>query len=157
MRILRTLAAAIAAASLSSASAQEAFDACTVFTQQDAEQVLGAAATGDAASLKGKRPRVVNQCTYSGVKDGKAVSATAQFKVARNNDEAQRGFEEARLQHQTKPMLLPGAEAFWAGKSGVLHLRKGKAWVVLSVGPAKLSDRDANDAKKLAEILARKL
>ena len=157
MRISNTLAAAIAAAFLSPAFAQEPFDACNVFTQQDAEQALGAAATGEAANPKGKRPRVVSNCTYSGVKDGKAVSATAQFKLARSNEEAQKAFEEARLQHQTKPMLLPGAEAFWAGKAGVMHLRKGKSWVVLTVGPTKVSDRDPNDAKKLAEILAKKL
>jgi hypothetical protein len=157
MRAPTILAAALAAAFLSPAAAQEAFDACAVFTQADAEKVLGAAAAGDAVNPKVKRPRVVTQCTYSGFRDGKAVAATSQFKVARNNEEAQRAFEEARLQHQTKPMLLPGAEGFWAGKSGVFHMRKGRTWVTMTVGPSKLSERDANEAKKLAEILAAKL
>lgn len=151
------LGAAFAAALLTPAAAQEPFDACNVFTQEDAEKALGAAATPEAAQAKGRRPRVVNQCAYSGVKDGAPVAASAQFRIGRNNEESQRAFDEARLQHQTKPMLLPGAEAFWAGKSGVLHLRKGKAWVTLSVGPAKAPDRKLEDARRLAEILAPKL
>lgn len=157
MRISHALAAAFAAAFLAPAFAQEAFDACNVFTQEDAEKALGAAAAAEAVNPRAKRPKLVTQCSYSGFKEGKPVVATAQFRIARNNEESQRGFDEARLQHQTKPMLLPGAEAFWAGKAGVMHLRKGKAWVTLSVGPTKVSDRNVEDAKKLAEILARKL
>lgn len=156
MRLRDTLAAVATAAFLAPAFAQEAFDACVVFTQEDAEKALGAAAVGEGVNPK-KRPRVVTQCSYSGVKDGKPVSASAQFKVLRNNEEAQRAFDEARLQHQTKPLLVKGADAFWAGKAGVMHLRKGKAWVTVSVGPAKVAERDLNDARKLAEILAAKL
>lgn len=156
MRVESALAAVITAAFLSPAGAQEAFDACAVFTQEDAEKALGAAAVGETANPK-KRPRVVTQCSYSGVKEGKPVTATAQFKILRNNEEAQRAFDEARLQHQTKPMLLSGAEAFWAGKAGVMHVRKGKAWITLSVGPTKLAERDVNEARTLAEILVKKL
>ena len=54
-------------------------------------------------------------------------------------------------------MLLPGAEAFWAGKVGQMHLRKGKTWVTMTVGPAAVRERDMNDAKRLAESLAKKL
>ena len=157
MRASTILAAALAAAFLPPASAQEAFDACTVFTQADAEKVLGAAAARDSANTNVKRPKVVTQCPYSGIREGKAVTATTQFRLARNNEEAQRAFEEARLQHQTKPMLLSGGEMFWAGKAGVMHMRKGRSMVTLTVGPSKVSERDPNEAKKLAEILATKL
>jgi hypothetical protein len=157
MRVNRILAAAFAAAFLSPAFAQEAFDACTVFTQQDAEKALGSAATGEVPNPKAKRPKVVHTCSYSGFREGKPVAASAEFKVSRNVDEAQRAFENARLREQTKPMLLPGAEAFWNGKAGVMHMRKGRAWVMLTVGSSKVSERDLNDAKKLAEILAAKL
>ena len=156
MRSRNALAAALPAAFIGPPFAHEAFDASAVFTQEDAEKALGAAVVGDHANAK-KRPRVVTQCSYSGVKDGKPVTASAQFRVMRNNDEAQRAFDDARLHHQTKPMLLPGAEAFWAGKAGVMHVRKGKAWVTVSVGPAKLAERDVNEARKLAEILVPKL
>jgi hypothetical protein len=156
MRFAPSLAAALAAAFIAPALAQEPFDACAVFTQEDAEKALGAAAVGESVNSK-KRPRVVTQCSYSGVKDGKPVTASAQFRVLRNSEEAERAFDEARLQHQTKPLLLSGAEAFWAGKSGVMHVRKGKAWVVLTVGPAKHAERDVNEARKLAELLVQKL
>ena len=158
MRSLRLLAAPVAAALVATAAmAQEPFDACNVFTPQDAEKALGAAAVGEAVNPKVKRPRVVMSCSYSANREGKAVTAKAEFRVARSNEEAQRVFDEARLVHQTKPMLLPGAEAFWAGKTGIMYVRKGKTWVTLTVGGAKPSERELADARKLAEILAAKL
>ncbi len=157
MRVSNLVAALVAATCLTPVLAQDAFDACTVFTQEDAEKALGAAAVGEAQNPKVKRPRTVMACTYSGFKEGKPVTASAAFKLAKSNSDAQQAFEQARLQHQTKPMLLSGAEAFWAGKTGQMHLRKGRAWVTLNVGPTKVSERDLDDAKKLAEILAKKL
>ena len=85
------------------------------------------------------------------------MSATAQFKFARTPEEQARAFDEARLQFQTKPMLLSGAEAFWAGKAGQMHVRKGRAWITLTVGPAAVRERDIGSAKALAEALAKKL
>jgi len=157
MRSLRLLAPLAAALVSCAALAQEPFDACTVFTPEDAEKVLGAAAVGEPANPKAKRPRVVTSCSYSANREGKAVAAKAEFRFARNPEESQRAFDEARLVHQTKPMLLAGAEAFWAGKSGVMHVRKGRAWVTLTVGGAKTSERELADARKLAEILVAKL
>lgn len=153
MRILLLLVALAAFP----ASAQEGFDACAVFTQDDAEKALGAPAAGESANPKVKRPRVVTTCTYTGSKDGKSVAATALFKISRNNDEAARAFEEARLQFQTKPMLISGAEAFWSGKTGQMHVRKGRTWITLSAGPAKPNEREIDAARKLAEILVKKL
>ena len=150
-------ALAVAAAFAGPAIAQEAFDACNVFTQQEAEQALGTKADPEPVNPKARRPRVVLGCAYHGNKEGKPVSATAQFKFARTPDEQARAFDEARLQLQTKPMLLSGAEAFWAGKVGQMHLRKGRTWVTLTVGPAAVRERELENAKKLAESLAKKL
>jgi hypothetical protein len=158
MRSLRHIAAALAtAATIPAALAQEPFDACNVFTPQDAEKALGAAAVGEPVNPKAKRPKVVMHCTYTANKEGKAVSAKAEFRISRSPEESQRVFDEARLVHQTKPMLLSGAEAFWAGKSGVMHARKGRTWVTITVGGAKPSERELADARKLAEILVAKL
>ena len=158
MRNVAVLAAAAACALVAlPAAAQDAFDACTVFTQQDAEAALGAKADPEPQNPKVKRPKVVLGCAYHGNKEGKPVSATAQFKFARTADEQARAFDEARLQLQTKPMLLTGAEAFWAGKVGQMHVRKGKAWVTLTVGPAAVRERELESAKKLAETLIKKL
>ena len=159
MRITTAVAAVAAAWALAAmpAAAQEAFDACTVFTQQEAEQALGTKAEPEPVNPKAKRPKVVLGCAYHGNKEGKPVTAAAQFKFARTPDEQARAFDEARLQLQTKPMLLSGAEAFWAGKVGQMHVRKGRAWVTLTVGPANIREREVDSAKKLAEALAKKL
>jgi hypothetical protein len=137
--------------------AEETFDACEIFTQGDAELALGTAAAGETFNPKVKRPKVIPVCTYNGFKDGKPVAASVQFRFGKTDGDAQRAFDEARMQFQTKPMLISGADAFWSAKTGQMNLRKGRAWVTVSVGPPKLSERDLADAKKLAEILAKKL
>jgi hypothetical protein len=139
------------------AAAQDAFDACTVFTQQDAEAALGVKAEPEPQNPKVKRPKVVLGCAYHGNKEGKPVTAQAQFKFARTPDEQARAFDDARLQLQTKPMLLAGGEAFWAGKVGQMHVRKGRTWVTLTVGPAAVKERELENAKKLAEALLKKI
>ena len=150
--------AVLAAACISpSAWAQESFDACDVFTQEDAEKALGTTASSEPVNPKVKRPKVVANCTYNGFKDGKPVAASAQFRFGKTDSDAQKAFDDARMQFQTKPMLISGADAFWSAKTGQMNLRKGRAWLTVSVGPQKLNERDLNDAKKLAEILAKKL
>ena len=150
-------AALLCVAVATTARADEAFDACDVFTVQDAQQALGTAASAEPVNPKVRRPKVVVTCTYTGFKDGKPVAATVQFRFGRTEAEAQRAFEDARLQFQTKPMLLSDSEAFWSAKTGQLQLRKGRTWITISVGPAKADERDIDQARKLAEILAKKI
>ena len=157
MRKLTALAVLGAACLSPSALAQESFDACEIFTQGDAEQALGVTAASEPVNPKVKRPKVVAICTYNGFKDGKPVIASAQFRFGKTDSDAQKAFDDARMQFQTKPMLISGTEAFWSAKTGQMNMRKGRAWLTLSVGPQKFSERDLNDAKKLAEILAKKL
>ena len=159
MRMLLALAAsaAIAASVALPAAAQDAFDACLVFTQTDAEAALGVAAAGEPVNPKARRPKVVATCTYNGFKDSKPVAANVQFRFGRTDADSQRAFDDARLQYQTKPLYISGADAFWSAKTGQMNLRKGRTWVVISVGPAKLSEREMEHAKKLAEILVKKL
>ena len=151
------MAAVLAAWIGSAKAAEESFDACEVFTQADAEQALGTTAAAEPVNPKVKRPRVVPNCTYKGFKDGKAVAATAQFKFGRTDNDARAAFEEARMQFQTKPMLISGAEAFWSAKTGQMNLRKGRTWVTVAVGSDRPGERDPGDARKLAEVLAKKL
>jgi len=145
------------AAALPLRAAEDAFDGCTIFTQEDAEKAAATSMAGEPVNPKAKRPKVVTQCTYTGSKDGKAVTAMAQFKFLRTPDEANKAFEEERLKFQTKPMLMPGAETFWSAKTGQMHMRKGRAIITLAVGPAKPNERDIEQAKKLAELLIKKL
>lgn len=153
--LIRTLLAA--AALLPALAAAEDFDACTVFTAEDAEKAIGAAAAPEPVNPKVKRPKYVPHCTYNGFKDGKPVAATAQFRFAKTDAEAERAFEDSRLQLQTKPLLISGADAFWSSKTGLLYVRKGRSAVTLAVGPAKVSERDMDQARKLAELLVKKL
>ena len=139
------------------ASAQDAFDACDVLTAADAGKALGTAASPEPANPKVKRPKVVAACAYHGFKEGKAVTAKAQFRFARNEAEANRAFEEARLKLQTKPMLVSGGEAFWSGSTGEMHLRKGRTYVTLTAGPAAVKEREVEAARTLAEAVAKRL
>ena len=88
---------------------EETFDACDVFTSADAEAVLGVAAAAEPVNPKVSSPKVILTCTYTGFKDSKSVAATVQFRFGRTDEEAQRAFEDARLQFQTKPLLISGA------------------------------------------------
>lgn len=154
---LAVLAALGTAVMIPAANAQDAFDACTVFTQDDAQKALGTSAAGEPVNPKVRRPKVVLGCAYHASKDGKPIAATAQFKFLRTLEEAAREFAEARLQLQTKPMLFSGAEAFWSGKTGQMHVRKGRTWITLSVGPPTPREREVDPARKLAELLVKKL
>jgi hypothetical protein len=156
MTRIRMVAAAFAFAA-SGALAQDAFDACQVFTQEEAQRALGVPAEPEPVNPKAKRPKVIPTCTWWGSKDGKPVSASATFKFARSEADLQRAFEEEKLRFQTKPMLIGGATAFWSAKQGALQLLKGRTWLVVAVGGAKPAERDLESAKRLAEVLAKKL
>jgi hypothetical protein len=162
MRRLKVLgvAAVLGAAAfvpLAARAVEETFDACDVFTSDDAEKALGVAAAAEPVNPKVKKPKVILTCTYTGFKESKPVAATVQFRFGKTPEEAQRAFDDARLQYQTKPLLMSGADAFWSSKTGQLNLRKGRTWATISVGSPKLSERDMADARKLGEILLKKM
>ena len=163
LKLLGIAAVLGAAATSPIAWAQDAFDACEVFTAADAEKALGVPAAAPVepvnpkAKLPPKRPKVIPICTYSGFKEGKPVAARAEFRFAKTEADAQKAFDDARMHFQTKPLLIAGGEAFWAGKTGQLHVRKGRTWVTLQVGGAPLQERDISDARKLGEILVKKM
>ena len=51
---------------------------------------------------------------------------------------------------------IPSVDSVIAA-TGELMLRKGKTWLTVAVGPAEVNQRDMNEARKLAEILAKKM
>lgn len=160
MRSLKmTWVAAAAALVMAPAWAQpQAFDACQVFTQADAEAALGGPAQPPVENPKVRKPKVVPACTYTGTRDGKPVVATAHFRFGHNDDETARAFEDDRLKFQTKPLLIRGIDgAFWSGRTGEMNIRKGRTWVALAIGPQKPAERDMEVARKAAESLAKKL
>ena len=158
MRILTmVLAAALAAAGPGAASAQDAFDACEVFTLAEAKSVLGGGASPEPSNPKVKRPKVVSTCNYFSSKDGQVTTASAQFRSAKTEADLQRAFDEERLRFQTKPMILADARAFWSAKQGQLHVLKGRTWLTVTVGSSKPAEREPEPARRLAEQLAKKL
>ena len=159
MRMSKSLAllAAIGAAAMIPPAMAQDFDACSVFTMEDAKRVLNPPVEAEPFNPKVKRPKVVLACTYTGTKDGKPVAASATFKISKNNDEAAKDFEASRLQFQTKPMLMSGAEAFWSSKTGQMYVRKGRTAITLAVGSQKPSEREIDPSKSLAEALVKKL
>ena len=158
MRMLNAVGMAALLAAVPAVAAEETFDACDVFTQADAEKALGTAAQTEPVNPKVKRPKVIPVCTYNGFKDSKPVAASTQFRFGKTEQDTQHAFDEHKLQVQTKPLIIPGTEAaFWSAKTGQMNIRKGRTWVSISVGPPKVSERDMDQAKKLAEILAKKI
>jgi hypothetical protein len=158
MRKLHAMGVGLLLAAGGALAAEEPFDACQVFTQAEAEKALGTAAAPEPLNPKVKRPKVVLACAYNGFKDGKPVEARAQFRASRTETETQHAFDEAKLRLATKPMLIPGTDAsFWSGKTGEMNVRKGRTWIVVSVGAAKPAEREMESAKGLAQALALKL
>jgi hypothetical protein len=158
MRAARRIAcAAIFTAWAAGAAAQEAFDACQYFTEVEAKMALGDSAEPEPQNPKVKRPRFVNTCTWWSSKEGKSVSASANFRIARSEADLRSAFDEERLTFQTKPLLVEGAPAFWSAKQGVLQVLKGRVWLVVTVGGAKPAERDPEAARRLAEALVKKL
>ena len=158
MRTIRMMtAAALAAGGMASASAQDTFDACDLFTQAEAQKALGVPAEAEPVNPKARKPKVVPTCTWRGSKDGKPVSASATFKFARTDADAQRAFEDEKLKFQSKPLLIDGVSAFWSAKLGTLQFLKGRTWVVVAVGGAKPVERDADASRKVAEVILKKL
>lgn len=157
MRMIRSMVvAALAAGGMAGAAAQE-FDACEVFTQEQASHALGQGVEAEPVNPKAKRPKVIPTCTWWASKDGKPISASATFRFGKTEADVQRAFDEEKLKFQTKPMLIGDATAFWSAKQGTLQLLKGRTWVVIAVGGTKPSERDADASRKIAEALEKKL
>jgi hypothetical protein len=132
--------------------AKEAFDACAVLTQTDAESVLGKPVVAPEPP-KGKKPAPSATCTYLAGDD----TVSAQFAAGKTDAEAKKAFDEMRLQFQTKPVMMTGMEGFWSGKTGKFYALKGRNSVIVALGSSRLNERDADRSRKLAELLLGKL
>lgn len=152
----KLMAAAAALLAAASAHAQD-FDACTVFTQEDAQVAIGVPVTPEPVNPKVKRPKVVTGCSYFASKDGKVTTASVQFRFGKTDAEAKSAFDAARLQFQSKPMLMGESAAFWSAKQGQLYVLKGRTWLMIAVGTEKITERNPDGARKLAELLLRKI
>ena len=131
---------------------RDAFDACQVLTQADAEKALGKAVAVPELP-KGKKPVVSATCTWMAGED----SVSAQFIGGKTDAEVKKAFDEMRLQYQTKPVMMSGMEGFWSAKTGKFYALKGRTAVIVGLGSPKLNERDAEKTRNLAISLLAKM
>jgi hypothetical protein len=134
------------------AQGKDAFDACQLLTQADAEKALGKAVAVPELP-KGKKAVVSATCTWTAGED----IVSAQFIGAKTDADAKKAFDEMRLQFQTKPVMLTGMEGFWSAKSGKFYALKGRTAVIVGLGSPKLNERDAEKSRNLAVALLAKI
>jgi hypothetical protein len=139
------------------ATAQPAreFNACALFTTEDATAVLGAAA--EAEAIKGKPPKLQPNCAYTASVDGKPVQLSVQFRFFRSPAEAVAAVKEARLEVRGRPFIIGGQDAYWHPKEAHLVVTKGGAVVTITAGPPSEKERVPELARKAADLLLPKL
>ncbi len=149
-KILITLVLALPMAAFG--QSKDAFDACQVLTQADAEKALGKPVAVPELP-KGKKPVPSATCTWTAGED----SVSAQFIGAKTDAEAKKAFDEMRLQYQTKPLMMSGMEGFWSAKTGKFYALKGRTAVIVALGSPRVNERDAEKSRVIAEFLLNKL
>jgi hypothetical protein len=136
------------------------FDACRIFTAEDAEKALAVAVKKDVVNSKVKsKDKTALACSYSSESgDVKAFQVAAVlFRFARSDEEAKGLFSESRREVRGRPMIIAGADTFWDEKLGQLNVLKGNVWLIVTAGPAGQQKRESEAAKKLAETLIPKI
>ena len=96
-----------------------AFDACTVFTQDDAENgARRRRPRREPVNPKVKRPKVVLGCTYTGFKDSKPVAATVQFKFGTPTPRSARPSTKRACSSRPSPCSSPAPRPSGAPRPG---------------------------------------
>lgn len=133
-------------------------DACTYLTQSVANATLGSGAEKGAGSNTSSDDVSVSTCTYTSASDGTLESiknlrsasllVRAPLSQAGVNSNKQ-PFDPIKSGNQT--VTGYGELAFWDPQLGQLNVYKGGAWLIMTVGPAKPTERTLDDAKKFAD------
>ncbi|MDX2218870.1 MAG: hypothetical protein SF172_07605 [Burkholderiales bacterium] len=131
------------------------FNACSLFTAEDAATVLGTSVEQEV--FKSKAPKVQPNCVYTAKADGKALLISVQFRFFRSPTEAVAALKEARLEARGQPLILSGQDAYWNAKQALLVVTKGNSIVTITAGPARENERVPELARKVAERLLPKL
>lgn len=131
------------------------FNACSLFTAEDAAAVLGTNVEQEV--FKSKAPKVQPNCVYTAKAEGKAQLISVQFRFFRSPAEAVAALKEARLEARGQPLILSGQDAYWHPKQTLLVITKGNSIVTITAGPARENERVPELARKAAERLLPKL
>lgn len=136
-------------------------DACKVLTQTIAEQTLGQPVQpGQNGAQTSSDDLVVSTCTYTtkastsadlqNVKSITILTRSAKTKTGEKSNKDQFSSQ--------KPVGVAnvdgyGSAAFWNSQYGQLNILKNGTWYVLSIGGSSVSDRNIDEAKKLADAI----
>jgi hypothetical protein len=133
-------------------------DACTYLTQSIANATLGSGAEKGPGSNTSSDDVSVSTCTYTSASDGTlegnknlrsaSLLVRAPLSQAGVNSNKQ-PFDPVKAGNQ--PVTGYGELAFWDPQLGQLNVYKAGAWLILTMGPARATDRTLDDAKKFAD------
>lgn len=132
--------------------------ACDIFSLKDAVAVLGDGAT-QTTSLKtpANGQKTVTNCLYSydpgSLSDLVTVNLLLQGAAP---NQAKQSFENARPKN-AKVIKGYGDGAYWDPALGQLDILKGKYWLIVSAGTGDFSQRTPDLARRVADIIVKRL
>ncbi len=145
----------------------DAKDACSVFTKEDAIQLLGSVGSDDMQTPGVENETVaVSTCTYMENTDSMPVNQIKNAKQASLLVRAAKSSEQAEANKATfgdkKPAAAEdvsgyGDKAFWDSNTKQLNVLKGNNWYIITNGTATLTTNTLEETKKLADLLKDKL
>lgn len=133
----------------------EGFDACDVFTFQEARAVAGVPIAGLSSTLDDAVGRSRLECAYNAgtVEQPRLLSLQVRpapsSKAARRRIESNRGFLRTLSQGEVEDVPGVGDQAIWAGGSAQqLHVRQGAVQLIITIQAGK---DPLGSARKVAE------
>lgn len=140
------------ASSTTEAGDYKKVEACTAFTQADAEALLGAGAKkGDALGGDTSSDDInVSICTYSQSATTKTASLLARSAKTAAGATSNHGQFTTQLPAAAQTVTGFGDAAYWDPTYGQLNILAHNNWYILSSGGLRPADKSLDDAKALA-------
>jgi hypothetical protein len=134
-------------------------NACTVYTLDDAKEVMGAGAKRARTSLTptSSDDIVVTTCAYDDSSTPGVVSSVLIQSAKTDIGEGKNKSQFATPPAGSQNVVGYGVSAYWNPKYGQLNIFDHGNWYILSNGTLKIQDRTLDDAKKLADAIEENL
>jgi hypothetical protein len=131
-------------------------EACTAFTQADAEAVLGAGSKAGTNTGDTNTDDIsVSTCSYTGPN---STVASLLARSAKTVDGASSNMTQfASLPSTAVSVSGYGDKAYWDSTYGQLNILRNNNWYILSAGAVKPADKSIDVAKKMADQIISKL
>ena len=135
-------------------------DACDLLSQANADALIGAGSQKGGLNADASSDDVhVSTCTYTSKADTlEEVRAMKTVSVLLRAPLTETGAESNETPFASRPdgaqdVSGYGEQAYWDPGMGQLNVLKDGAWMIISNGKARPSDRTLDEAKKLADIV----